>query len=395
MNILELNSAKDGYRHFKVILHEIYPEESFDDARQIATKTNRNGLAWRRKWVEKHLDSIKDSSIRVEFMDDYDKTEILGHGETGYGADNLPEFENAEVIGHFTGGYIDEIEMDGEMVTVCIGEGYIDNMCNPKFVEALEKQFSIGETISGSVEIIKPPEKDQIIYQYPPTAEMRVPMDYVYSGYAFLSVRPADEKAILLELNSETKEETAMNDNDIKAIIEQTVSAMNNTASEINQLKADCDSKVSEANAEVERINDEKNALITEAQTKTDELEACRRELDEANNIIGELKTENERMNKELSEAMAREKVNDLNAAIADFTDEEKEYAKCEIEAFMNDPLTGDINAIVGKIYESIGKNAKARDARVDEMNAANESAEDIFGEVNLNDDNDDTDIFA
>ena len=395
MNILELNSAKDGYKHFKVVLHEIYPEECFDDVNQIVSKTNRNGLAWRRKWVEKHLDTIKDSSVRVEFVDDYEKTEILGHGETGYGKDYLPEFENAEIIGHFTNGYIDEIEMDGEKIEVCIGEGFIDCMCNPKFVEVLENQFSTGETVSGSVEIIKPPDKDQIIYQYPPTAEMRVPMEYVYSGYAFLSVRPADEKAILLELNSETKEETAMNDNDIKAIIEQTVSAMNNYASEINQVKADCATKISEANAEVEKIIADKEAVVADAQTKTDELEACKRELEAVNTALDELRSENECLHKELSEARAKERINDLSAAIAPFTDEEKGYASEEIEAFKNDPLAGDIDSIVNKIYEIIGKNAKiAADARISEVNSANETVEDIFGEVNITD-NDDTDIFA
>lgn len=395
MNILELNSSKDGYKHFKVVLHEIYPEDTFDDVQQIAMKTNRNGIAWRRKWVEQHLDSIKDTSIRVEFMDEYDKTEILGHGETGYGADNLPEFENAEVIGHFTNGYIDEIDDGSGKITVCIGEGYIDSMCNPKFVEALENQFSSGETICGSVEIIKPLGKDSIIYQYPPTAEMRIPMDYAYSGYAFLSVRPADEKAVLLELNSDKKEETAMNENDIKTIVEQTVSAMNNSTSEINQAKVDCEARIAEANAQIEQIVAEKEALVADSLAKTDELEACRRELEEAKKVIDELRAENECVQKELSEARAKEKINDLAAAISPFTDEEKGYAAEEIEAFKNDPMAGDINAIVNKIYGTIGKNAKANaEAMASEINSSNDSIEDIFGEVSFGDAND-TDIFA
>ena len=33
--IIELNSGKDGYKHFKLVMHEIYPEEYFDDVKQI------------------------------------------------------------------------------------------------------------------------------------------------------------------------------------------------------------------------------------------------------------------------------------------------------------------------------------------------------------------------
>ena len=86
-----------------------------------------------------------------------------------------------------------------------------------------------------------------------------------------------------------------------------------------------------------------------------------------------------------MGEAKAKERIGEFNSAIAGFTDAEKEYAKAEIEAFKADPMTCEINTVVNKIWEGIGKTAKAEaEAKaVAEQNAlkANQ-AEDIFGEV-------------
>ena len=88
-------------------------------------------------------------------------------------------------------------------------------------------------------------------------------------------------------------------------------------------------------------------------------------------------------MSDELGKAKAKERVGELNAAIADFTDAEREYAKAEIEAFNADPITSEINSVVNKIWEGIGKKAK-EDAVVAEQNAAKNqtSIEDIFSAV-------------
>ena len=101
MKKFELSNKQnqDGMRDFRIVLHEIYPESSFDSNGR-GEQTNLNGLAWREKWVAKNKDTIADKSIRVEFLDD-DRTEIWGHGATDLGADNIPHFDDATVIGHF------------------------------------------------------------------------------------------------------------------------------------------------------------------------------------------------------------------------------------------------------------------------------------------------------
>ena len=79
-----------------------------------------------------------------------------------------------------------------------------------------------------------------------------------------------------------------------------------------------------------------------------------------------------------------------------DFTDEEKAYAQAEIDAFNADPIASEINSVVSKIYEGIGKKAKSEaDAVVSEQNAANASVEDIFAEVSVDaPEAEDTNIF-
>ena len=85
-------------------------------------------------------------------------------------------------------------------------------------------------------------------------------------------------------------------------------------------------------------------------------------------------------MREELSKAKARERVGEMNAAISTFTEDEKAYAKDEIDAFNANPIESEINTVVNKIWEGIGKKAKATEPVV-ETNAATE-IEDIFSGV-------------
>ena len=93
--------------------------------------------------------------------------------------------------------------------------------------------------------------------------------------------------------------------------------------------------------------------------------------------------------------AAAAERVGELNSAIAKFTDEEKAYAKAEIDAFNADPVSAEINSVVNKIYEGIGMAAKAaqkQEVPAVETNAAN--IDDIFGYVADAGKPEDTNIF-
>lgn len=391
MRIIELSSkqSKNGRRKFKAILHRIFPDNCIVDG--IGTQYNENGITWIREYCENALHTIEGTSLRVEFLDE-ERTEICGHGETEI-VDGLQLFENATLIGVFKKGYIDELEVNGEKQLVCIGEGEIDEACYKSFVEKLDEDLANGNAPYGSVEILKTSDNDGIIYKYGYHDYGRVPEVFNYAGYALLGVKPADNSAMLLELNSKKKEEQNNMDekmlqgfvSDIKQVICETNSKNEELSKEIAELNAtivEKDNTIAELNASSEEL---KTAL---EKAQEDYQEIWKKE-DELYNEIKELK-------KQLAEAQAKERVGEMNSAIADFSDEEKEYAKAEIDAFTADPINCEINSVVNKIWEGIGKKAKEDAKVIAEQNSANNvEVDDIFAEVSeINSADDDDSIF-
>lgn len=390
MKIIELSSkqSKNGRRKFKAILHRIFPDDCIVDG--VGTQYNENGITWIREYCENALPTIDGMSLRVEFLDE-ERTEICGHGETEI-VDGLQLFENATVIGTFKKGYIDELEINGEKQLVCIAEGEIDEACYKSFVEKLDEDLADGNAPYGSVEIYKTSDNDGIIYKYGYHDYGRVPEKFIYSGFALLGVKPADNSAKLLELNSKNKEEQNNMDekmlqgfvSDIKQVISETNSKneeLSKTIAELNEAIADKDKTIAELNASSEELK----AALEKAEK--DYQEVWKKE-DELYNEIKELKAQ-------LAEAQAKERVGEMNSAIADFSDEEKAYAQAEIEAFTADPINCEINSVVNKIWEGIGKKAKEDAKIVAEQNASNNEVDDIFAEVSeINSADEDDSIF-
>ena len=85
-----------------------------------------------------------------------------------------------------------------------------------------------------------------------------------------------------------------------------------------------------------------------------------------------------------------------LDKALEVFSEDEQKFAESEINSFREDPLRGNVEAIVGKIYSGIGQAAKESAQKIAEQNSANNDSElDIFSEINsVEDDNDDVSIF-
>ena len=189
-----------------------------------------------------------------------------------------------------------------------------------------------------------------------------------------------------------------MTDVEIKALVTQTVNEMSAHTSEINKMQEECEKKIAEANAAVEALTVEKNELTATVEELKAAIEANKKDREDLDKKWNELYAESEQLRKALAEAQAKERVNELNAAIADFSDTEKEYAKAEIEAFNADPVASEINSVVNKIWEGIGKTAKTNEKAIAEQNAARttETVEDIFSEMLDNDNTsaDDTNIF-
>ena len=392
----ETKKGQNGRRKFKAILYQIYPDSCIDEANEVGTDYNLNGITWIKEYCEKALPSIKGMSLRCEFLDE-ERTELCGHGMTDVD-DGVPIFENATVIGTFQDGYIDEVELPtGETITACIGVGEIDSSCYHNLCEKLDENIANGIYPCGSVEIMRTADNDGIVYKYGYKDKGRIPTEFIHSGYAILGIAPSDKTAKLVELNEHKEETKTMNEAEIKALIEQTVSTYTNQIAEINQCKSDCESKIAELNQTVETVTNEKNEIVAESAKIQEALEACKADLKKKNEELDALWEERNALDKALGEAKAKERIGELNAAIAEFSDEEKAFAQAEIDAFNAAPVESEINSVVDKILIGIGKRAREEAAAkvVAEQNAANDaSIEDIFSAVEEPAAAEDTNIF-
>lgn len=389
MKLFEINNKQDkktGYKRFKLILAEIYDKSCIVD--ETGTKYNDNGITWIDEYVENVKDTLIGSSVTVEFADD-SKTDILGHGETGQYKDGVPLLSNATTIGHFDKSYIDEVtNNDGETKKVFVGEGTLDYMRYSDCIDLLSEKLSNNETIYGSVEIVRTENNPALVYLYGYKDIGRIPTEFEFSGYALLGcgVQPSDHTASLLELNNKNnknEEEIITMDEKILGMITDSIKA---TISECNSKNEEFESKITELNSALEIKTNENNDL-------SDKIEKLQKAIQEMETEREGFYAERDALEKELGALKAEKRLVEMNTALANFTDEQKEYAKAEIEAFNADPIKSEINSITSKIYEGIGKATIASDAEKAKVLAEQNSKKiDIFADVddtsaNSNDD--------
>lgn len=381
MALFELSNKKykNGRRPFTAILYELQPPDSVVD--DVGTKFNKNGITFLEEYASKQLDSIKDMSVTVSFIDE-ERTMISDHGDTGI-EDGLPVFENATTVGHFTKGYIDNVEINGETKRCVLGKGFIDEMRYKPFVETLESEINNGNSVDGSIEIYRSEGNDSIVYKKGWMPEGRIPTEYIHSGWAMV-LNPADVNSTLLELNSKVqkKEDSEMDEKTMRDLIVATIVETN---SKNNELSA----TITELNATVA----EKENTITELNATVEQVKKALADLEAERDAYW---AEREALQKELGELKAKARLGELNSAIENFTDEEKAYAEVEINSFNEDPMAGDVDAIVSKIYAGIGSATKKAEAeaKTAELNSANNDTDlDIFSEINSVEDADDNDV--
>lgn len=377
MAVFELSSKKqkDGKRQFTAVLYKLQPPDCVVNNVGTNGHWNENGITFIEEYAAKNLDSIKDMSFTCDFLDN-EHTEISGHGETGeFTKDGLPTFET-NIIGHFQKGYIGDYEEKGQIMRVVFGTGVIDEMRNAKFVQILEENIANGIYPSGSIEILRPTDSENIEYLNGKFEEGRVPVNYLHSGYS-LVLSPSDKTAKMIELNSTQNPKTNKSEenNMDEKTISQFVDSIKATIMEVNSKNSEFETKVSELNSQ-----------ITEKDGKISELNATIEQLQQA---LADLKkeqetswAERETLEKEIAKMKVEKRIAELNSALAEFSDDEKNYAKDEIDSFKADPMKVEINSIVNKIYAEIGKKSVAESKeKVSEINSKNEVV-DIYGEI-------------
>lgn len=374
--IYEISSENKivGRRPIKVVLHEVFPNE---------TEFQENGISWKEEFVLANLHSVTGMSIVVEFLTE-DRDVPYGHGMTDIrDEDNLPLFEDATMVGHFDRAYVDDVEINGVMKRVLIAEGTLDEMRYPKFVAWLREHMT-ESVVKGSVEIVgKPEHEGHIIYSGGWKEQGRVPQYYDYSGYAILGVKPADEAAIVMELNNK---KTDKEDQKMEEKLKEMMAAITGISTGISESNSKWDeywAKIDGLQAQITQLNadiKQKEAEIAQVQADFDK-EVAAREAAEAG--LTEANAAKEAAEAGLAEANAKiaalenaAAVAELNAALAPYTEEQQAFAKEEIDAFNANPGSVEINSIIGKICTRMVE--AAREGAISETNSANQI--DVFG---------------
>ncbi len=378
--LLEMGSkkTKGGRRYIKLALLTIHENEQ---------DTNLNGLHWNEKYVLNNLDSVKGMPLCCEFTDET-KTVPLGHGYTDAILDEngneIPVFENSETVGVVEKAQIENITINNEEKRVLVGEGYLYNQRYPNFVKWL-KDNMLENPIKSSIEIVGTEENDNhIVYDGEITDEYRVPMEFDFSGSAILSVKEADENAVVLEAASLNKSNNNKQESEDETMDEKTINlicdSVKNAVSETNSKNSEYEAQIAELNQTIT----EKDAKIAELNASVAEvqaaLDAVRAEIEQKSNELDGAWEEKRALEIALGEAKAKERLGELSSAIANFTEEQKDFAKDEIEAFKADPTNVEINTVLDAIYRGIGKQSlekKNEKTTVVETNSA-----DIYGEV-------------
>lgn len=408
---LEISQATNpnGRRNVKIVLHEIYPDN---------TRWNSNGITYLEQYTRDNAESVKGMPLCAEFLDS-DKEIPYGHGLTGH-IKNMPVFEDSVQVGSFEDWSIEDIEIDGEVRRCLCATGYINEGRYPKFVKWIEEKLADGNTIRGSVEFVGTKDNDgEIIYDGGWKEKGRIPMIYDYSGYCILSVKPSDSAAVLLELNQfkTNMEVTEMNEELRKALsdLQSNISSEIGKVVETNAQVSELEKTVSELNAKIDELNAqivEKEKKIDELNKKCSETEACAKQKDDEMNACAKKKDDEmnakckelneiiEKQEAELNEIKKANKISELNSALSVYSDEQKDYAKDEIEAFNADPFSVEINSITTKIDAVSYKKIREDQAKKTlETNSMKNEFDGILSSVDpiVKDDNtvDDFDCFA
>lgn len=393
--ILEISkqTSKGGRVPIKIALLKIHEDEK---------ETNKNGLHWKEEYVLNAIDSVKLMPICASFCDET-KSTPLDHGLTGEEIDNdglrEPLFENSETVGCFESADIEDVNVNGNDIRALVANGFLYNQRYPNFVKWVRQNKALGN-VDSSIEIMGLETNDnKIVYEESePKDEFRTPKEFVFSGTSILSVSPADDNAIVLEVaqKQENKEDKTLDEKELKELIQSTIFETNSKNEELLV-------KITELNSTIS----EKDSVIAEKEEKIVELNAT---VEQVQKALDDLKKEHETywaerdaLEKELGALKAKARIGELNTAIEGFSDEEKKYAESEINSFNEKPLEGNIDAIVDKIYAGIGQASKKADAeaKVAEQNSAKENKDneviDIFSEMcseTQNADEEDVNIF-
>ena len=293
-----------------------------------------------------------------------------------------PIFENSEAVGVIENGSIEDVEINGKSIKALCGNGYLYNQRYPRFTKWVRKNHAIGN-VDTSIEIMGlETNANKIVYEEDsPTQSFRTPKEFSFSGTAILSVTPGDKNAIVLEVaQKQNKEEKQMDEKTMRDLIVSTITETNSENSKLNAKIEELNSTIADKDAQIADLNEKVEANATSDADKDAKIE-------ELNGKVAELEAK-------VEECKKAEQNSALNKALEAFTEDEQKYAESEINAFRENPIAGDVNAVVNAIHAGIGKASKEAETKTNEQNSANNETElDIFSEINSVEDAEDDDV--
>lgn len=364
-SVIELNQSKKyaGRTFIKWVLLEIH---------QSPDKWNKNGINWKESYIQSNLESAKGMPIAAEFLDSWEKDEPYGHGLSEV-KDNEPLFENSVAVGYTEKAYIDTIELNGEQKRVLIAEGYLYHQRYPKFVKWLKSEMYDNKNPDTSVEISAKEGNEYIVYEDGWKEEGRIPKEFDFSGSAILGISPADDSAILLELNQKKGEKKMKDNNEVVLELNNKLETKNTEINELtnslNTTKAELENTKTELNEKTEEVN----SLVAEKKDNEKELNSLKEQVSTMESELNELREfKKDVENKELE--------SELNSKLENYTEEEKKVVETEINEFKKAPSKEKMDAIISEINSTIAKKVVEQRRQSSEQNSA--QAEDIFGDV-------------
>ena len=380
--VLEMSKrmSKGGRKRIRMVLLTIHKDGEM----------NKNGITWEEQNVLNNLESIKNIPICATFIDE-DKTILFDHGYTETveldDGKSEPLFNNSEVVGTIEKAKIEDLEIDGEVRRVLVGYGYL--YCQRYFAlcEKLMEDIAVS-SVKSSIEVMgKEENNSKIVYDGGYKEKGRKPSSFDFSATCLLGVEEADDSCYVLEVaeNQNKEEQKTMGEKEMRELITSVITETNSKNDELNTKIEELNSTIESKDAEIKELNDKVNANADADKEKDEKIE--------------ELTKKNEELEKELNECKKAEKKASLDKAIGEFSEDEQKYAESEINSFRENPLEGDVDAVVNAIHAGIGRASKKAeaDAKVAEQNAKKEDADlDIFSEVNSAEDesNEDVNIF-
>lgn len=350
-SIIEISKKKTkaGRVPIKMILHELHTSDD---------QYNKNGINWVRQHCESNIDSIKGMQLVTQFIDNEHKIPFGDHGNMIV-EENKVIFEDSLVVGSFEKGYVlENIEVNGKIIDVVVGEGYLYNQRFPALVDYLQEEHDKGHSIEGSVEIMAATSlgNDKIIYEGGWKKKGRKPQIFEYSGHAIvIGTTPADDSALMLELNSYREKNILKGGIVLEDLIREKDSKILDLTTQINELNLEIKQNevtITEKDNKIEELN----AAIVEVNKELQLLKSKKEEIELEANSLREFKEKTELENKKAVVNQYFEKEISKNG----FSEAEINSLKLFVESIDLDGLKAAEAELCVKKYKEI-KNVKPR----------------------------------